>query len=436
MVLVVACAAFSSAYMARRWFGRWLNPLSIYSILWGFCLFNYELRLIDYEVITFRAWAYIVVAWIALYLGACTAILVLGLEPTNKTFFLNLDPQLLRKTIWWLCMISSVGLLSQLIAIQRIFGNPLVALLSNAGDIYGARTSNELSGLGYASSFSFAGCSLAGVYTGIRGKLTFTAMLPIFLVILQLIAVMGRTGLGIAAVLFITAYVYTPGKARLLFSRWQRIAGLVLASGLVAAFLLVSSIRHLDVNFAGITPAMDRVTEYVPFFPSIYTNFSATPVAFSVYLSSPSADKNGFIGMYTFAPFFRLLAKLGLSKGVPPYEENYYTPVPMNTCTYLKNIYSDFGPLGIVMFPYILGFAISGLIAVNRRRPALLYLVVLSNIFVLVTFAFAFDFMVLGDWYVSISVGTAAAFVVGQLSSRSPAIDIGYRLQSVRYTGK
>jgi hypothetical protein len=47
------------------------------------------------------------------------------------------------------------------------------------------------------------------------------------------------------------------------------------------------------------------------------------------------------------------------------------------------------------------------------RLPAL---VLLSNLYVIVVFSFAFDLMLLGDWYVSVLAGTFVAFLVEQKS--------------------
>lgn len=116
--------------------------------------------------------------------------------------------------------------------------------------------------------------------------------------------------------------------------------------------------------------------------------------------------------MYTFAPIFRLLSRLGFPTSVPPYEENYWTPFPVNTSTYLKNLHSDFGPSGILFCPFILGAAVASLILQTRRRPRLLGLVLLANIYVLIIFSFSYNFMLSGDWYIASLASVLAAIAV------------------------
>ncbi len=184
----------------------------------------------------------------------------------------------------------------------------------NAGDIYRIKVAGDLSIVPYVGALSLPACSLGGIYTARVGKLTSLGVLPLIMVALQDIFALSRLEIGMAAVLFMASYVHTPKKAKIEFSKWQRRVALILGMAIIAGgFITVSSVRGLGVDFPGITPAMDRISEFVPVFPSIYSNFSATPVAFSMYLSSPEESKHGSWGEYSFAPVLRLLAKAGLS---------------------------------------------------------------------------------------------------------------------------
>jgi oligosaccharide repeat unit polymerase len=413
LVLLVLLTSIA-VYIGRVWFKQWLNPLSVYSALWGFCLCNYELQLIQYYPISATAWIYMMAAWVSLYLGAA-AVLFTGPRVRRPVATrLAVDLNRLRKGILVLSIVGTAGVLGQLFDVMRNFGGGIGTIFLNANDIYVARISNQLSGLPYAGAFSLAACVLAGIHVGKSGKFTFATFLPIVLVALQLLFLMGRGALGIAAVLFSVSALHTPRDPGVRAPRWQLIGGIVLlATILCGVFALVSAIRGLGVDYPGNTAAMDRISEYIPVAPSIYSNFSATPVAFSMYLSSPQEDRHGFWGMYTFAPVFRLFSKLGFPTGVPPYEEDYWTPIPMNTGTYLKNVHSDFGPAGILIFPFSLGAVSAFLVSRIRSRCQLLDVVVLSNICVIIVFSFAFNFMLLGEWYIAAVASVLTAMVVG-----------------------
>jgi oligosaccharide repeat unit polymerase len=407
MVVTVA------AYIGRVWFKRWFNPLSIYSAIWGFCLGNYELRLIQYEQISAQAWAYIEIAWVCLFLGAATVLCMQDCPRQRTTRVVPIDLKYLKRVIIILSVVASIGVADQIRVAIREFGGIFGTLFANAGELYLSRSSAELSNIPYASSFAFAACGLAGVYTAILGRFTLLALIPPILITVMNIFAMGRLGLAIAAVLFMSGYVHTPRQTRLKLASWQRIFALTLGGVILAGgYVLVSSTRGLGVDFPGKTSAMNRIEEYIPVFPSVYSSVSASPVAFSMYLASPEERKVESWGQYTFAPVLRLLSKLGFPTYVERLEESYYTPVPSNICTYLKDVHSDFGLVGILFFPYFLGTTMTILTYRIERRPRLVDLALLSNLYVIVVFSFAFNLMFLGDWYISVAVSTVAAYLV------------------------
>ena len=165
------------------------------------------------------------------------------------------------------------------------------------------------------------------------------------------------------------------------------------------------------------TPAIDRISEYVPVFPSLYANLAATPVAFSQYLATPAERKNNIWGQYTFKPILRMLDRWGFQLNIEYLEESYDTPVPMNTATYLKNVHSDFGFAGILLFPCALGALTTFLTFRLGRTPTLFDLMLLSNLFLLILASPAVNLMVLGDWYISLVVSCLTGLFIKRRSA-------------------
>src|SRR5690242_16747599 len=256
LILLVLLTAVA-VYIGRLWFNRWFNPLSIYSGLWGFCLCNYELHLIQYYPISATAWLYIMVAWVCLYLGAA-AILFTGPRARQPAATrLAVDLNRLKKGILVLSIVGTAGVVGQLLDVLKNFGGGIGSIFLNANDIYVARISNELSGLPYAGAFSLAACVLAGVHVAKSGKFIFATVLPILLVALQLLFLMGRGALGTAAVLFLVAALHTPRDPGVRAPRWQLVIGMVLVGTILGSvFAVVSAIRGLGVDYPGNTAAM------------------------------------------------------------------------------------------------------------------------------------------------------------------------------------
>lgn len=385
----------------------WLNPLSLYSAIWGFALSMYEWRLIQYEQISDKASALIILAWLSLYLGALLAVM---LVPRSSSEPANIPK--LRKAILFFCALGGTAFLLQLRDLISHFGTVAV-ILSDPGSVYAARTSNDMPGTPYIGSLTYAACCLSGIYLARTGSLG-VGVIAVALIGLQHFFAMGRTGLGITAILFMACCFYS-SRISVKWTRRKKLILAISASVLFAGFFGVTAIRHLQVDFVGQTPEMNSISEYVPFFPSIYSNFSATPVAFSLYLDSP--ETHGAFAQYTFAPILRFLSAFGFQTSVPPYEENYYTPVPVNTSTYLKNAYSDFGLSGIVLVPFMLGLLTIGLLQF-RDNPVCL--VIAAHLAAVLAFSIFFDIMLLGDWWISLTSSVIAARFIRRPDYRKP----------------
>ena len=411
-LFLVAMLSAASAVAGRLLFRRWFNPLSIYALVWFLCLGFYELRLIEQYSVSTLAWTYILLVWFSLFGGAAFACF-LAKRPSSPVVHLPVDLHSLRRSIIVLTALGGLAVAAQVRMVVTNFGGFFTAILTNAGDLYRGRLSGELSGIPYIGALLYAACTLAGVYTARKGKLTLVAVCPLTLLALNNVISMARAGVVMTAFLFLPAFLHTPKQIRLSVPRWQQVVALVAGIAiLVGGFVLVSSVRGLGVQFPGITPAMDEITEYIPVFPSIYSNFAAPPVALSLYLSSPAENHDAMIGQFTFAPVLRALSRLGFHVPDVRLEEDYYTPISTNTCTWVKNIHSDFGLVGLFIFPFLMGSIITVLALRIERQPRLVDIVLLAHAYPIIVFSFVVNLMAQGDWYVSIvGVAIAAAFV-------------------------
>src|SRR6267154_4184113 len=140
ILVLIALLTWIALYVGRVWFKRWFNPLSVYSALWGFCLFNYELRLIQYYPISTTAWMYIVAAWVSLYLGAATVLFTGRAFGQPSPVRLGVDLNRLKKGVFILSMVGAAGVVGQVIAVTQSFGGAIDAILLHSNDIYVART--------------------------------------------------------------------------------------------------------------------------------------------------------------------------------------------------------------------------------------------------------------------------------------------------------
>jgi len=416
MIMSALCALVGLVGMVggRVAFGQWFNHVSWYCGLWALSLVLYGLGLISYYPMVGSAWAYVWIAWFAFVVGALTPLL--GRLATRRPASSPPSPasataatRRLKWAIVILVCLASTSLVQQLIGLVREFGSLTNALITSANTRYLLRVSGELTGwIPYIDAFSVAAAALGGVYTARRGRIDAVGLLPLLIVGLQGVSTMGRMGIGVALVLYWSALAHTPhSRLRLSRSAWAAAPALVVGA---AAFLFVSSIRGLGPAFPGESTTLESLRRYAPFIPSLYTNFSAPPVAFSEYLKSGA--ERAVPGTFAFAPLVRALSYLGLTPHLSYYQVDFYTPVATNTATYLKEVYADFGATGIALFPYLLAASMTVLIRRIRATGGLPATVALAHLYVIVLFSWNYNVMLLGYWFISFVVALVTAFLL------------------------
>lgn len=418
-LLSILCAGIVGLVLGRVLMKRWYNHLTIYSFFWTGSLAFYTLRLIQYYEISTEAWFYIGISWFMLSLG--TFVVVFSRAVTHKSgsvpeikedtkSYLTINPKFLTRAIILFSIASIVAIIYQLVYIVRTFGG-IGAAIINANLLYRLRVEGELSGIPYLGSFPLVTCCLAGIYTALRRRFNFLSILPFVLVGLHGMVVMGRTDIVIAAALFLTALLHTPHER---FITRKTIFALILVAILaVGTFAFISSARRLFTQFKQETQDMAALRNRLMFLPSFYFYLTAPPVAFSEYLSV--GEEKFFPGSYTFKPVFNILTKVGLADPLPLFNQYLSTPEPINAGTYLRELYADFGPFGVVIFPFVLGIILTSLCLQIKHCPTVTKIVILAHLSAIVWLSWDINIMKLGQWAVSFVVCLLTALKLDSL---------------------
>lgn len=147
-------------------------------------------------------------------------------------------------------------------------------------------------------------------------------------------------------------------------------------AALVLLFTAVNGLLHKS-------SAYDPASRLQGLLFHFYWYIAAPLAAFNEFIANFQADYQW--GQSTFLALYKWLCRFHLA---PEIEANYYgekvfVPYMSNVYTYLRNLYEDFGILGVAVVPYILGWATAAIRARARRLlPYLnLYLVLLLSIF-------------------------------------------------------
>lgn len=130
-----------------------------------------------------------------------------------------------------------------------------------------------------------------------------------------------------------------------------------------AAFDILLPLTAVVLLFIAIDLLLGKSGEYAQpdrlrgFFFSLYWYIASPLAAFNDFISTFNGHYS--LGQNMFFPFYKWLHRFAL---VPEpqlilYGEKTFVPFMTNVYTYLRNVYEDFGALGVAIVPYLLGWA-------------------------------------------------------------------------------
>jgi oligosaccharide repeat unit polymerase len=411
----------------------WINHLTLYSSIWTLVLWLYSLRLVAYYPIITEAWIMIFSAWFMLYIGTGCVLLInainknktierlqiTGLKNENEDMLLYI--KYLKIAIIILSAVSFVGIIIQWLILIKHFGS-IAGILVQGGKVYQLRVRDpSTTKIPYITSLYLVAINFAGIYAAMRRKFTIVIFIPFILAIIQSIGAMGRAGLLFSAVLFLSSYLIFSKTIAVKNHRKLSFKSIIITLAILA-MLAITADYIKTLRFSEIWPrkyfgskSFSKLQKLPFFTPSVYIYLSANPVVFSEYLKS--GGENTYLGWYTFAPIYHLLAKVGLVKITSYYQKFYLTPVPSNTGTYLRELHADFKEVGVLLYPFLLGILCTYLYIKPIKK--LWQVVTLSNLYVIVVLSYAYNAMFLGGWVLSFIVALVSSLTIQHFVERS-----------------
>jgi oligosaccharide repeat unit polymerase len=272
--------------------------------------------------------------------------------------------------------------------------------------LYALRVRNEIPGLiPYFGGLAPAAILFAGRYASVTGKFRLVVIFPILTVVIGAISDMGRANILVSGILFLCGYMLSKIEPRIAFPgttipRTQKIITLIVGAGLlIGTAELVRSHRGMIESMEGTSPALQRLHGSSFITPSIYEYLTIHHGVLNQYLKRDQEHPSW--GENTFGPVYRVLYKFGFDTYTSDYMLFYKTPLGANTGTYLRELHADFGVLGVMIVPYLLGALGAWLWYRQLDRPTYLNFVVISHLFVL--FVFSVLVQATRIWYLWIS---------------------------------
>lgn len=383
MILAYTLFNIFIVILSKQYFGKLLNPLSLYSIVWQLALTIHESGYIVYNELSVLTWIVIIFSQICFCFGFLS-VKKRYIKPT-KTIDTALYKKNIEKYLWICTIFSAISILSSLALVISIYGTNLIANVTN---VYADRVNDNVDYqvIPYIGALIYVGLPLSAIHMKSYGF----SMWPIIYFVLFFLNSLisgGRAGIVFSIFIFVFAFFYTntEGKEKKIKNNKKKsnLPIIICVTLLISMFFLISSKRTAGVEIPYATSSFIKHFGYNGLIYKIFA-YVANPVGvLNEFLKDPEFS----FGHNTFLPFYNILAKIGLMERVEQYQSWYYVPAACNVGTWLRELFGDFS---ILMFPFIFIFGrVSCIIywnAVKGRSTG--YLLMLSIIFTMIGLSF------------------------------------------------
>jgi oligosaccharide repeat unit polymerase len=200
---------------------------------------------------------------------------------------------------------------------------------------------------------------------------------------------LGRKEVTVNILFVVLSYLFVHRVYRLRRTR-EVFHDLVLPpAALVVLFILIDVLLRKSETY-------QRESHVAGFLFSLYWYIASPLAAFAEFLKGQSHEY--LMGQSLFFPIYKWLCRLHLAPEgtMSVMTEKLYIPYVANVYTYLRNMYEDFGLLGVAVVPYVLGTVTATL----RRRAerSLPYMNLYLVLLMLVIFSF-YNYLLISNQY-------------------------------------
>lgn len=412
--IIVPSISIISLILSKLILGKWLNHLSIYVFIWTILILTYELKLLPYPTISSETWFVVGSSYFAFFLGIITIFTarkkfgskVQTLNSNRLSIKLFADEgRTLKYATLFFSFISLFSAVQHWMVLINMFGS-IPAVLLNTTTIYQMQVRREITEfIPYLPLSGYIAIFFASIYTVYRGKISIIIFLPFLGIIFKEIATSGRAGILFALLEFVITFLYfkyllNELQPKKIFSKKHFVfATLLLAALLIISTSFIKVTRIASENYRGASQELKQLNDNLIISPSIYLYFSADLGVLNQYLKSDG--EYALVGQNTFLPLYDFLTKLKIVEKQPDLQKGYFIPMWVNTGTYIRELYADFGVFGIFLIPYLLGLFITFFWFRFFTYGKIKDLLILVYMNILIVFSFFVMFSRVGYWFYS-----------------------------------
>lgn len=401
--------------IGKRIFEYWFNPITIYSFVWTGLISLYQLKLFKYYELSFETWFVVFLSFYSFFFGI---ILYYYFTRDKRIIYKPLKlsiNEIIQNTQLIKLIILTTGLIALVSSLQNWYillkeYDSVVNILINAQEIYQKRVDGEIKGvLPYTWAFGFVSIFFAAILSAKQNKFSFLTIFPLVAIVLKDLAMIARSNILFGFLEFGTVFILVkvffnnngikigrPNKRNII------IGFIMILILVIGSATIVRSVKGTIESFKASTNTLSKIRSGVFITPSLYLYLSSHVGVLNKYLLVNDEPEKTKFGQNTFESIYNILSKFDLATSPGSYQRGYYIPMWTNTGTYIREIHADFGAVGLIVIPFMLGF-FSIYYWVKFFETGELYsLNILIHLILIIWFSFLTMITRQGGWYISL----------------------------------
>jgi oligosaccharide repeat unit polymerase len=403
VLILTYLLSIASFLLGKLIYQRNINPVSVYAAIWCLSISGYFSGLIFYKEITTYAWFLIFIAWLSINFGS-----FFGSKYNKRIEMKNIRLYNI-KPIYIIViasnLLSFLSFIQRYVVYKKAYGG-IYGILINYNNMYLEKMHRtiEISTIPYIGALALASAPYSFYLYHTKqkwGAVLFYANITICFMMSFITA--GKTYAFIALSVIFGSYLYL---------NYYRINKLnirkyfIILLLFIVVFSIISQYRKMELSYDKYatyeSKFMQSIRNYVPWASTVVNNISGPLVVFSEFVNDEEY-KQAYLAENTLFILYSLLPRLGLTERIPYFQSNYYIPYKSNVGTYLREIYSDFNVLGVVIIPFMFAFILSKTLYSRSDDLFALYCL-FSFIFSLIVLSFFMLAIRWGDWCIGFMV--------------------------------
>ncbi len=401
-----------SVLLGKSLFGRWFNHLSLYVSVWTPMILLYEMKLIRYNDLTLSTLTLIFLSYLCFVLGILTYVSAKEkttvketiLKSNNIDWLIHNNGRNLRLLAWVTSLIALAAVIQNWMVLIKMFGD-VTTVLINASVVYRLRIERKIEGqIPYLFLFGYVSVFFAAMYTALKNKFSLISFFPFIPVILKEISQVSRAGIFLAMFEYLITFLLFKFYLRkhnpeiVVKSNKKLLIGVALVlTVIIFSASLVRISRGSVENIEGATSQLKSQEDNLFLSPSMYLYFSGHVGALNKFLQSE--DEKTLFAEHTLFSLYSIISKFEIVKRPTDYNKGYFIPTWINTTTFLKELYQDYGYAGTLIFTFLLGMIVTFFHFKFLQNGNLYNLIILVFLYLIISFSYIVLVTRLSYWY-------------------------------------